>query len=58
MQKNRKVFTHLTEAEVDELIRRRAHDAPVPLFVRNAELFISDSAADEVNLHCAIVPDS
>ena len=58
MEKDGEVLSDLPVAQCDEFVGRRAHDAPITLPVRNAELFVPNSATNEVYLHCAIVPDN
>ena len=55
MQKNRKVLADRLVTLIQHLLRRRTNDAPVPLLHRNAQLFVSNSATDEVHLHAAIL---
>ena len=55
MQENGKVLANLPVAPIGHLGGRRAHDAPVPFPNRDAKLFVTNSATDEVHLHRPIL---
>ena len=57
MQEHREIPADPAVTQCNEFVRRRTHDAPVPLRVLDTELFVTNSATDEVDLHRAILPD-
>ena len=57
MQEYREILADATIALSLQLLRRRAHDAPVPLLVRDAKLRVAYGASYEIDLHHVIVPE-
>ena len=55
VQKNREILADGLVTKVEHFVGRRADNTPVPFFDRNPELFVSNSATDEVHLHAAIL---
>ena len=57
MQEYREILADTTIPERLEFFRHGAHDTPVPLPWRDAELRVADRATYEINLHRVIVPE-
>jgi hypothetical protein len=55
VQEYGKVLADLFVSECIQFIRRGAHDAPVPLTNGESELFVTNGATNQINLHRIIV---
>ncbi len=57
MQEHRKILTYLSVSVGEQFIGRRTHNTPVSLLVRDSKLLVTNSTADEIDLHRGIVTD-